>query len=92
MRFWLGDWDCTWSDGDGDEGSATNTVYLDFEGRYENGVMDLRHHGELDGAPAEFRALWHSIEHDRLDWAWQRSLDGGETWTTLWAMEYVRVL
>ena len=54
--------------------------------------MDLRHQGEHDGSLAEFRALWHSIERDRLEWAWQRSLDDGETWTTLWAMEYERVL
>jgi hypothetical protein len=136
--FWLGEWDCSWSDGDGHEGTATNTVYLDLDGQvivesfdarpssdyqgmsfskydptlgrwrqtwvdstgryldftggYENGVMDLRHYGEHDGASAEFRALWHSIERNGLGWAWQRSLDGGETWTTLWAMEYVRVL
>ena len=135
--FWLGEWDCTWSDSDRNEGSATNTVYLDLDGHvivesfdarpssdyqrmsfsmydpalghwrqtwvdstgryldlaggYRAGVMDLRHHGELDGAAAEFRALWHSIGPDRLEWAWRRSLDG-ERWTTLWSMEYVRVL
>ena len=80
----LGRWRQTWVDSTG--------RYLDFAGGYENGAMDLRHHGELDGVAAEFRALWHSIERDRLEWAWQRSLDAGETWTTLWAMEYVRVL
>jgi hypothetical protein len=136
--FWLGDWDCSWSDGDGNEGTATNTVYLDLDGQdvvesfdarpssdyqgmsfsmydptlgrwrqtwvdstgryldfvggYENGLMDLRHHGEHDGTAAEFRALWHAIEQDRLEWAWQVSVDAGESWTTLWAMEYVRVL
>ena len=136
--FWLGDWDCRWSDGNGSEGTATNTVYLDLDGQvivesfdarpssdyqgmsfsmydpalakwrqtwvdstgryldfaggYDDCVMDLRHRGELDGSPADFRALWHSIERDRLEWAWQCSLDGGATWTTLWAMEYARVL
>ena len=136
--FWLGDWDCTWSDCEGNEGSATDTVYLDLDGHvvvesfdtrpsseyqgmsfsmydaargcwrqtwvdstgryldlaggYDDGVIDLRHHGEHDGVPAQFRALWHSIERDRLEWAWPRSLDAGRTWTTLWAMEYLRVL
>src|SRR5215213_620674 len=136
--FWLGEWDCTWSDGEGNEGSATNTVYPDLDGKvivesfdarpsseyqgmsfsmydatvaswrqtwvdnagryldlvggWADGAMDLRHHGEHEGAPAQFRALWHSIERDRLDWAWQRSVDRGETWTSLWEMEYVRVL
>ena len=136
--FWLGEWDCSWRDGDGNEGGATNTVYPDLDGRvivesfdarpfseyqgmsftmydpalgrwrqtwvdnggryldltggHDDGVMDLRHRGEQDGLIAEFRALWHSIRRDRFDWAWERSLDDGETWTTLWAMEYVRVL
>ena len=137
--FWLGEWDCSWSDGDGNEGGATNTVYLDLDGRVIVESFDARPFSDYQGMSfsmydpvlgrwrqtwvdnawplprlspaatrtgswtsvttasttalaAEFRALWHSIERDRLGWAWQRSLDDGETWTTLWAMEYVRVL
>ena len=32
------------------------------------------------------------IERDSLDWSWQRSDDDGETWTSLWEIEYSRVL
>ena len=135
--FWLGEWDCSWSEG-GNHRVASNSVYLDlggavvvesfdgrpslefqgmsfsvydrvakcwkqtwvdseggyldFTGGFENGVMELRRTGEVDGAPALFRMRWENIEADRLDWSWQRSDDGGETWTSLWELEYSRVL
>ena len=135
--FWLGEWDCSWDDGDRRH-VATNSVYLDlgdkvvvenfdgrpsldfqglsfsvydrnarcwkqtwvdsegsyldFAGRFENGVMELRRNGEVDGAPAIFRMRWENIERDSFDWSWQRSEDDGETWTSLWEIEYSRVL
>jgi hypothetical protein len=135
--FWLGEWDCTWDDGDRRR-VATNSVYLDlggkvvvenfdgrpsldfqglsfsvydrgagcwkqtwvdsegsyldFAGGFENGVMELRRNGEVDGAPAVFRMRWENIERDSLDWSWQRSDDGGDTWVSLWEIEYTRVL
>ena len=135
--FWLGEWDCSWDDGDRRH-VATNSVYLDlgdkvvvenfdgrpslefqglsfsvydrnarcwkqtwvdsegsyldFAGGFENGVMELRRSGEVDGAPAIFRMRWENIERDSFDWSWQRSDDDGETWTSLWEIEYSRVL
>jgi hypothetical protein len=135
--FWLGEWDCSWDDGDR-RYVGTNSVYLDlggnvvvesfdgrpaldfqglsfsvydrtarcwkqtwvdsegsyldFAGSFENGVMELRRNGEVDGAPAVFRMRWENIERDSLDWSWQRSDDGGETWVSLWEIEYARVL
>lgn len=132
--FWLGEWDCTWGEGE----RGTNSVYLDlgdnvvvesfdarpameyqgmshsvydrtaglwkqtwvdsegtyldFAGRFENGVMELRRTGELEGRPAVFRMRWFDIERDSLSWAYERSVDEGETWTTLWAIAYTRVL
>jgi hypothetical protein len=135
--FWLGEWDCSWHDGertlvgtnsvyldldgkvvvenfDGrpsldfqglsfsvyDRTSAcwkqtwvdSEGSYLDFTGSFENGVMELRRVAEVDGVPALFRMRWENIERDSLDWSWQRSDDGGETWTSLWEIEYSRVL
>ena len=66
--------------------------YLDFTGGFENGVMELRRDGEVDGAPAIFRMRWENIERESFDWSWQRSDDDGETWTSLWEIEYSRVL
>ena len=77
-------WKQTWVDSEGG--------YLDFVGGYENGVMDLRRETEVDGRTAVHRMLWHNIERDSFDWAWQRSDDGGQTWETLWAIGYTRVV
>ena len=134
--FWLGEWDCSWNDGDRrqvatdavspsgnkllgenvdgrpslDFPGLRNTVYdrssgagtrRDFgvgraaarlRGSFENGGMELRRDGEVDGAPAIFRMRWENIERDSFDWSWQRSDDDGETWTSLWEIEYSRVL
>jgi hypothetical protein len=79
-----GCWKQTWVDSEGG--------YLDFAGSFENGVMELRRNGDVDGTPAVFRMRWENIEPDSFDWRWQRSVDGGETWTTLWELEYRRVL
>ena len=79
-----GCWRQTWVDSEGS--------YLDFAGSFENGVMELRRIGVVDGAPAHFRMRWENIEPNAFDWSWQRSADAGETWATLWAIEYSRVL
>ena len=77
-------WKQTWVDSQGG--------YLDFAGGFENGAMELRRNGEVDGTPAIFRMRWENIEANSFDWRWQRSVDGGETWTSLWELEYRRVL
>jgi hypothetical protein len=77
-------WKQTWVDSEGS--------YLDFAGSFENGVMELRRDGEVEGAPASFRMRWENIERDSLDWSWQRSDDDGKTWTALWEIEYRRVV
>jgi len=73
-------WKQTWVDSDAN--------YLDFTGRLEDGAMELRR----SAGGSLFRMRWENIEQDSLDWSWQRSDDEGETWTTLWRIEYSRVL
>jgi hypothetical protein len=77
-------WRQTWVDSEGN--------YRDFAGSFENGVMELRRTGEVDGTPAVFRMRWENIEPDSLDWSYQRCEDGGSSWTTLWSLAYSRVL
>jgi hypothetical protein len=36
------------------------------------------------------RMVFSDIEADRFDWRWERSTDGGETWGSLWTIEYRR--
>ena len=54
--------------------------------------MELRREAPFDGGTALFRLRWFDIERDALSRAYERSDDGGETWTTLWAIDYRRVL
>ena len=74
----------TWVDSEG--------TYLDFTGGFENGAMELRRSPELERRPALFRMRWENIGPDSLDSSWQRSDDGGATWTSLWELEYTRVV
>ncbi len=79
-----GRWKQTWVDTDGN--------YLDFVGGFEHGEMELRREAPFDGGTATFRLRWFDIERDGLRRAYERSDDGGATWTTLWAIEFRRVL
>jgi hypothetical protein len=73
-------WKQTWVDSDAN--------YLDFTGGWEDGAMELRR----TAGGALFRLRWENIERDAFDWVWQRSDDQGESWTSLWEIEYRRVL
>ena len=73
-------WKQTWVDSEG--------TYLDFTGRFEDGVMELRRSAD----DVVFRMRWENIEPNGLDWSYQRSEDGGETWTALWEIGYSRVV
>jgi hypothetical protein len=73
-------WKQTWVDSDAN--------YLDFTGGWEDGAMELRR----TAGGALFRLRWENIERDAFDWVWQRSDDQGESWNSLWEIEYRRVL
>jgi hypothetical protein len=73
-------WRQTWVDSEGG--------YLDFDGSFEDGRMDLRR-GAAGGELR--RMLWHDITPDSLAWEWQRSADDGATWETLWHVDYRRL-
>ena len=77
-------WKQTWVDTEGN--------YLDFVGGYSEGVMELRREALFEGRVAVFRMRWFDIEPDSLSWAYERSDDGGESWTSVWAIAYRRVL
>jgi hypothetical protein len=79
-----GCWKHTWVDSDGN--------YLDFAGAFADGEMDLRREARHDGGVALFRVRWHDIEAESLTWSYERSDDGGESWASLWSIDYSRVL
>ena len=77
-------WKQTWVDNNGS--------YLDFTGGLNpDGSMELwRGATGKDGEPILQRMLFYNIRPDSLDWNWERSTDGGQTWTTLWKIHYER--
>ncbi len=79
----IGAWQQTWVDNQGN--------YLSFTGGCEDGKMILvledpvvlrgrELPDSLQGAEAQFRMVWLNITPNRLDWRYERSLDGGASW------------
>jgi hypothetical protein len=64
--------------------------YWAFTGGFADGRMTLVTDDIVDGKPVKLRMVWHNIAADTLDWNWERSDDGGETWRVLWAIHYRR--
>jgi hypothetical protein len=79
-----GCWRQTWVDNNGG--------YYSFRGGFQDGEMDLRTERFVEGRPVTLRMRWHSIRESALQWAWERSEDGGRSWEAMWEISYTRVL
>ena len=78
-----GTWRQTWVDSTGG--------YLVFTGSFHGETMELRTQpSERDGETVVQRMVFSGIAADSLEWAWQRSRDGGATWNDLWNISYLR--
>lgn len=77
-----GQWRQTWVDSQGG--------YLDFVGGFADGKMVLQREGMRNGKPVLQRMTWYNITPDSLDWDWEASEDGGQTWTLNWQIHYTR--
>lgn len=75
-------WAQTWVDTDGS--------YLDFVGGWQGDRMVLSRDGVVKGEAVKQRMVWFNIAADAFDWHWDRSVDGGQTWSTQWAIHYRR--
>jgi hypothetical protein len=78
----LGAWRQTWVDSSGN--------YLDFIGTYADGKLTLSMERAVNGRPAKYRMVFYNIATDTLDWNWERSEDGGQSWELLWRIHYQR--
>ncbi len=75
-------WKQTWVD---------NTAsYLDFTGGMVDGRMILAREAKVGSGTVLQRMVFQDIRRDSLTWLWQRSTDGGKTWTTQWEIAYTR--
>ena len=79
-----GRWQQTWVD--------NNATYLDFVGGMEGETMVLsRAFTNAEGATVMQRMVFYNVERDRLDWNWENSTDGGQSWNLIWKIHYERV-
>ena len=76
------EWKQTWVDSHGD--------YLDFSGSYHDSRMVLSREAARNGKPFLQRMVWYNIREDSLDWNWEKSTNGGETWDVMWHIQYRR--
>lgn len=74
-------------------------AWADNQGSYYNFI------GEIDGDRKIFKTLsrkegekeiilrmvFHHISNDSLTWDWERTEDGGKSWTLNWSIDYVKV-
>ncbi len=75
-------WVQTWVD--------NKASYLLFTGgREADGWRILRQHLPQGGAGTH-RMIFDKITTDAFEWEWQRTDDGGATWTVLWHIDYRR--
>jgi hypothetical protein len=75
-------WKQTWVDNTGS--------YLDFTGGFADAKMILARDAERQGKKFRQRMVWQDIRADAFKWLWQRSDDGGATWSTQWEIDYRR--
>lgn len=77
-------WRQTWVDNRGG--------YLLFTGGMTDEGMELRTapFTNPQGQEQVSRMTWRNVTADALDWHWQRSTDGGSTWTDQWVIRYTR--
>lgn len=78
-----GVWRQTWVD--------SSAGYIALTGRFENDRMILSTEPvKRDDQVVVSRMVFRDIEPGSLSWDWQGSRDGGESWTDLWNIEYLR--
>lgn len=76
-------WRQTWVDSAGG--------YISLTGGMEDSVMVLATEPKAtESGVVIHRMVFGDIESDSLEWAWQRTADGGGTWSDLWNISYRR--
>ena len=77
------EWKQTWVDNSGG--------YLDFVGAVVDGNRVFAREFRREGRTIRQRMVFRDVKPDSFKWLWQRSDDGGATWSTGWEIDYRRV-
>jgi hypothetical protein len=75
-------WLQTWVDSEGN--------YWHFTGQFDDGRMTLVTKDVVKGKPISLRMIFYNISANELDWNWESSADGGQTWELKWHIHYTR--
>lgn len=75
-------WQQTWADSQGN--------YWHFRGGVVGDELILGTDDTVEGQPIKLRMVFYNVAHDELDWRWERSDDGGQTWNLKWHIHYRR--
>ncbi|HEV8190872.1 MAG TPA: hypothetical protein VGP82_05240 [Ktedonobacterales bacterium] len=78
----LGKWRQTWVDNNGS--------YMDFVGGFSDGKMALYMDRTMNGKASTYCMVFYNIAGNSLDWDWERSEDGGQSWQLQWRIHYRR--
>ena len=78
----LGLWRQTWVNSQGS--------YWAFSGGLQGERFILATDDVRNGRPIQLRMVFYNIAAGSLDWDWERSEDGGATWTLQWRLHYTR--
>ena len=77
-----GRWRQTWVD--------SNGAYLELVGVEVDGRIGFQRETTIDGRPVVQRMVWLDVSDGAFRWQWQRSHDGGDSWTVVWEIDYRR--
>jgi hypothetical protein len=64
--------------------------YWSFSGGWQGDRMVLGTEVERDGRTVRLRMVWYAIAANTLEWNWERSDDGGLSWSVQWQLHYTR--
>jgi len=80
----LGTWKQSWAD--------NQSGFYCFDGRLEgaNRVFQTPVFEKEDGKRLTQRMIFKDIEDNSMTWDWESSVDGGDTWTLNWRINYTR--
>jgi len=75
-------WQQTWVDSQGS--------YIHLVGEFKDGRMVLVNQPTASSGKVLFRMVFYNIQQNSLDWDWERSEDGGDSWQPRWRIHYQR--
>lgn len=65
-----------------------------FIGKWNDEMQAMILYGpkeEKDGKAFQTRLVWKNIDESAMDWSYERTVDDGESWNSIWDIHYLKV-